>query len=235
MNNLNHMKKYLLVICLALFTLTKSEAQIKTYSTSETEFIFSFADYEKAGESVNTPLRFSCFFHLGNEYHVDFNKNVGLFTGYGLRNVGFTSSEGDSTIKRRNYYFGVPLALKLGNFDNGLYLYGGAEAELALNYKEKLFVSGKKVESAKFNTWFSDRTPLFMPSVFFGLNTKSGMNLKIRYYLQDFYNRNFTENGIKIYDKIEKSQVFYFSIGWRVKNKADGAKPKAKQTFNKEA
>jgi hypothetical protein len=61
------------------------------------------------------------------------------------------------------------------------------------------------------------------------------MNLKFRYYLQDFYNRNFTENGIKIYDKVERSQVFYFSIGWRVKNKADEAKPKAKQTFNKEA
>ncbi|MFY8020952.1 MAG: hypothetical protein ACOVP1_07135 [Bacteroidia bacterium] len=229
------MKKIIFAMTCLFFLFQEIKAQVKTYGTSETELIFSFADYRKAGQSINTPLRFSCFLHLGNLYHMDLNKNFGLFTGYGLRNIGFSSTEGDSTIKRRNYYLGVPVGIKIGEVGNGTYVYLGAEAELALNYKEKLFVAGKKIESAKFNTWFSERTNLFMPSVFLGLNTKSGMNVKFRYYLQDFYNKNFTENGVKIYNNVESSQIFYFSIGWNVSNARKKSGGTAKQTFNKEA
>jgi hypothetical protein len=229
------MKRIYALIIISLVTIEVSKAQIKTYTTSGTEFIFSFADYKVNSESINTPLRFSCFLHLGNEYHVDLTKNLGFFTGYGLRNIGFSSTQGDSTYKRRNYYFGVPLAIKLGNLNDGTYLYAGGEAELALNYKEKLFISEKKIESAKFNVWFSDRTPLIMPSLFVGLNTKSGMNLKFKYYLKDFFNRNFTENGVKIYQNVDEAKIFYFSISWNVNHKEKETKVKTKETYNKQS
>jgi hypothetical protein len=209
------MKKLISIFVLVLL-FTTSKAQVNNYSTSSGELIFSFADYKINGEQINTPVRFTCFFHMGIFEHFDFSDKVGIYTGGAIRNVGFTSTNGDTMIKRRNYYIGIPLAIKIGNLKNDNYVYGGVEGEFALNYKEKLFVSEEKIN--KFNVWFSDRTNAFMPSAFVGLNFKSGVNLKFKYYLKDFYNKNFTTGGVKIYDQVE-SQMFYFSLSLNLRNK----------------
>lgn len=203
-----------------------SQAQVKKYSTSSGELIFSFADYKINNEQVNTPVRFTCFLHLGVFEHFDFSKNIGLYTGGAIRNVGFTSTSGDTMIKRRNYYIGIPLALKIGNLAEDTYLFGGVEGEFALNYKEKLFVNEEKIN--KFNVWFSDRTNAFMPSAFIGVNLKGGFNMKFKYYLTDFYNKNFTANNVKIYDNT-KSQMFYFSVAMNLRNSTYSGKT----TYNK--
>ncbi len=219
-------KIYTLVLLLLAFL--PSKAQINTYSTSSGEIIFSFADYKINGEQMNNPVRFTCFLHLGSFQHFDFNDKVGLYTGTAIRNVGFISTKGDSLIKRRNYYIGIPLAIKIGNLDEDTYVYAGVEGELAINYKEKIFINEEKVH--KFNVWFSNRTNSFMPSVFMGVNLKGGFNMKFKYYLSDFYNKNFVASGEKIYANTT-SQMFYFSVAMNIRNSSYN-RSRSTKTYN---
>lgn len=206
----------------------------KIYSTSGGELIFSFANVTNGGEDVSTNLRFSGFFHLAEYWHFDFTDNFGMFTGFGLRNVGIiTKDDGiiirkhanilteeteDVTIKRRAYSLGVPLAMKLGDFNRRVFFYAGGEAELMFHYKEKLFIDGDKEK--KFNEWFSKRTNLINPSLFGGIQFRSGANLKFKYYLLDFLNQEYTERtgGIsqQPYRNLE-SQMFYLSLSWNLR------------------
>ncbi|MDP1727951.1 MAG: hypothetical protein Q8M15_14295 [Bacteroidota bacterium] len=213
-----------MLICSNFFAV----AQNRPYTTKSGEFIFSFANYKVKNAQVNTPLRFTCFFHASTLLHIDFNNHVGIYTGLGIRNVGFISENVDTLIKRRNYYVGIPLAIKLGNLGRDSYLYAGLEGELGLNYKEKMFINEAKIN--KFNAWFSDRTPLFMPSAFVGLNLKSGFNLKFKYYFYNFLEKgyDYTLNNVKVYQTTE-SRIFYFSLAYNVRNTK-----KFKRAFNKE-
>ena len=210
------------------------------YSTNGGELIFSFVDMENGGEDITNILRFSAFFHAGQKWHFDFGNNFGLFTGYGIRNVGFITendgiqedefeefwgSEEDLRVKRRSYSLGLPLAIKLGDFKRGTYVYGGGELDLMFNYKAKLFVDGDKEE--KFNEWFSDRTNLLNPSVFGGVQFPGGVNLQFRYYLLNFLNQDFTQrvDGVEMQPfRNVDSRMFYISIFFNLQD-AVGGKP----------
>lgn len=213
------------------------------YSTNGGEFIFSFVNMDNNGEDVTNILRFSAFFHASQKWNFDFGNNFGLFTGYGLRNVGFITendgiledefdefwdilgSEGDDVrVKRRSYSLGVPLAIKLGDFKRGAYVYGGGELELMFNYKAKLFVDGDKEE--KFNEWFSDRTNLINPSVFGGVQLPGGVNLQFRYYLLNFLNQDFTQrvDGVEIQPfRNVDSRMFYISVSFNLREGLGGS------------
>ena len=209
--------------------------EVKIYSTSGGELIFSFADVENSGGSISANPRFTGFFHIGEFWHFEFTNNFGLMAGFALRNIGMiTKDDGiltqehvglfdendDVKIKRRSYSFGVPLALKLGNFNRRAFVFAGAEAELMFHYKEKLFLNGKKED--KFNEWFSDRTNLINPSVFGGIQFPGGVNLKFKYYLLDFLNPDYTQtiNGdrVRLYDGLT-SNIFYISLSVNLRNK----------------
>jgi hypothetical protein len=214
------MKKLAPLFLFLILGISSLRAQTKTYSTSSGELIFSFADYKINSAAVNTPVRFTCFFHVGGYQHVDFTNNVGLYSGLALRNVGFTSTSADSfnKVKRRQYTIGVPLAIKIGDLGNDTYLFAGGEAELAFHYKEKFFKDDVK-QSQKDRAWFSARTNLFLPSVFVGVNFKGGANIKFKYYLEDFYNTNYTTtDGTKKYGNVNSSQMFYFSLSLNIRN-----------------
>lgn len=210
------------------------------YKTNGGELIFSFVDMENGGEDISNIPRFSAFFHVGQKWHFDFGNNFGAFTGYGIRNVGFItendgiredefedfwekleSDEEEIRVKRRSYSLGVPLALKLGNFRRGAYVFGGAELELMFNYKAKLFEDGDKEE--KFNEWFSDRTNLLNPSVFGGVQFPGGVNLQFRYYLLNFLNQDFTQRvdgDEKPFQNVD-SRMFYISIFFNIREAID--------------
>jgi len=205
----------LLVLALVVVLSGALKAQEK-YFTKGMEFIFSFADYQENSGSINTPPRFTMFFHSFTNAHKDFSPFHGIYTGIGIRNVGFIVKQNDTLIKRRNYYVGIPLALKFGNLKRDRYVFIGAEAELALNYKEKRFVSDDRV--SKFNEWFSNRTPMFMPSLFAGINFENGYSIKFKYYLNDFLDKNYESNSIKPYKDISSSNVFYFSVAANIRD-----------------
>lgn len=172
--------------------------------------LLSFANVTNAGEHVRSLPRFTIFFNVGTNYNYDFSNNFGIYTGLNIKNIGLITKTDTSKLKQRVYTLGVPLGLKIGNMRNGFFFFFGGEYDLAFNYKEKYFLNGDK--KSKFNEWFSDRTPTFMPSVFAGFRFSPGFGLKAQYYLNNFFNQDYTRsiNGVKEkpYKDLEANMVF---------------------------
>lgn len=154
--------------------------------------ILSSSLFTKPGQTnkLSTP-RFSYFWNFGFNFNYDFNNSIGLYTGIGIKNIGFIEKIKDSTIKRRVYTLGVPLGIKLGNLSKRTFLFAGAGIDIPMNYREKGFV--KRNNKQKFNEWFSERNNQFLPYVFVGMSFKPSMTLKLQYYFNSMMNTGFAE------------------------------------------
>jgi len=204
----------------------------KSYWATVSESILSLGDLGNVSiSSGQTPLgtllpiersqpvpRFSAFFHLGEQFHMNLSKNVGFYTGFGVRNLGMINRLNDTIrIKQRVYSLGIPAAIKIGDMGKKHYVSIGAELELFFNYKQKTFLGnnrGSKVE--KFNEWASNRTELLNPSVFAEFCFGRGNYLRIRYYLNDFLkagNQTYKVDGVTYSWLPERSQLFAVSYG----------------------
>jgi hypothetical protein len=190
-------------------------SQSKPYVTLRTEGIFSLADINDNGSSESSILRWAPFLNIQSMLNKDFGNKFGLFTGIAVRNVGYiyggyTEPATDNIYKKkfRSYNIGVPFGIKLGNLD-GMFIYGGYELELPFLYKEKTFLNGDKIN--KITDWFSNREEPFQHGFLVGIEFPWGLNVKFKYYLSEFHNQNYTENGIKPYEGL-KSNIFYFSL-----------------------
>jgi len=222
-------------ISLALFIMAFASitvySQPKVYHTTGGEAIFSLSDIVFDDYQVNSNIRFTMFFHTQNRLNIDFDKNLGIFTGLGLRNIGFITEDLyqnvgftgiDNThpdwnkevkIKRRSYSLGIPLAVKIGNMD-GVYVFAGGEYEWMFHYKQKLFIDGNKY---KYSQWTSNRVNTFIPSVFAGIQLPQGMNVKFTYYLDDFLNPDFSgvDFGENVdYSRFQSTGVFFISLSY---------------------
>ena len=181
--------------------------------------LFNPSDGTSFTENQHSPImRFSTFLHFGEQFHMNFGKSFGLYTGIGVRNIGMINRLNDSIkVKQRVYALGVPVGIKLGDMQKRVYLALGAELELFFNYKQKTFLgSGRGDKVEKFNEWFSDRTPLLNPSLFLEFKFKKGTYLKLRYYPLNFLvadKQNFKVNDIKTGFRPETSQLFALSFG----------------------
>lgn len=161
----------------------KTEIPRRTYFETASEFIFSSGAVEADPLNVDDNVRFSAFLHIQEQMHFDLNDHFGFYTGVSIRNVGIITDLNDSVkIKQRVYTAGIPLALKIGLMKKTFLAIGG-EAEFALNYKQKVFVNGVK---NKMNEWFSDRSEIFLPSLFAEVHAPKGFYIKFKYYLTDF-------------------------------------------------
>lgn len=169
-------------------------------------------------------VRYTWFLNTGFNLNYDFGKTVGLFTGLGLKNIGFIEKIKplDSTVKRRVFSLGAPLGVKIGNLKRKNYGFIGGGVDVPINYKEKGYV--RRGNKDKINEWFSDRTASYMPYFFAGVSFDPGLYIKVQYYPNNFMNSNFTEtttvNGVttvtqpySLYD----IQVLMFSIGFDIR------------------
>ena len=226
-----------IILSLSLFLIlgvNALHAQKKIYTTASGELIFSWSDASytqpDAGEKLTygnekgttgDALRFTLWFHLTFNWHLDFNNNIGLFTGIGNRNIGFITTESSSVKdgnsndyydlkwKRRSYALGVPIALKLGNFKKGYFVYAGAQYEWLYHYKEKEFqTTGKRKQTE----WFSNRTTNFLPSVFVGIAFPHGLSVKFTYALDDFMNKSYIDDAGSQPYKYMNSKIMYISV-----------------------
>ncbi len=195
-------------------------SQPKIYGSGGSEMIFSFAQIDHNGNAGQNIMRWSPVFNSEGYFNVDFAKSFGLFTGLGIRNVGFIDDKYDpdnTGIKKkfRTYNLGIPVGLKLGNLQN-FFLFGGYEIEFPFHYKEKTFLNGQK-QDVKISDWFSSRVPTYYNTVFAGVQFPYGFTLKFKYYFTGFFNENFTEtvNGVqgKPYEGY-KVNIFYFSLSF---------------------
>ncbi len=191
-------------------------AQTKTYISASGEMIFSFADIKESGNDKQSELRWSPVFNGQSLVNHDLNKRLGIFYGLAYRNVGFIYKPTTDTLKKyRSYNIGIPVGLKLGNLENGTFLFGGYEIEFPFNFKEKTFIGGDKDD--KESAWFSPKQNSYTQSFFVGINFKGGASIKFKYYIDNFFNKDYTEtiNGVQIkpYSNVDVN-VFYISFSW---------------------
>ncbi len=214
------MKSRLLIIAIAILMATPfAKAQTgEFYTTFGSEMIFSFASIDDNGNETGGILRWTPVINLQAMVNYDPVKPFGLFSGIGVRNVGYIYDDytdpetGDKVKKKfRNYNIGIPIGIKIGNLER-LFVYGGYEIEFPLAYKEKTFQNEIK---NKFTVWFSKRVPTLYHTFFVGVQFPYGASLKFKYYLTNFHNKDFTStvNGVqtKPYDNLN-ANVFYFSL-----------------------
>lgn len=181
-------KKYLIAFLFPLAATAQNPHELKKwYSVSASEIIFSSGNLKLDSSEGDHIVRFTAFFHIQQQAHFNFSPRLGIYTGFGIRNVGFIHrfkvAEDDLKIKQRSYSAGIPLAIKTGNMKTGIYLALGAEAELMFNYKQKILFDGDKEKKSE---WFSDKVNLFNPSVFTEVRFKKGSYLRFKYYMQEF-------------------------------------------------
>jgi len=226
---------FILILSLAFFSL---EAQNKNiYLSTGGEIILSGADVNFNGTDVNTNARFTIFFHLQTQLNFDLSNNVGLYSGLAIRNVGLIMEDyfqnvgydvdqshpdynKNTKIKHRSYALGFPIAIKLGSFDDNFFAFGGVEYEWLFHYKQKKFIDGAKF---KFKEWTSDRVNPWIPSWFVGLQFPGGVNLKFKYYMDDFLNQDFSgqDFGVDVdYSQFESTGIWYISLSTMIKWKA---------------
>jgi hypothetical protein len=231
-------KRIFIAVVIAMFLGIYTQAQKKIYQTSGGETIISFGNLQftdsyqsvnPEAEIANQPPRFTLFFHYGQYSNYDLNKNIGIFSGFGIRNIGLISDEnlivnGDYQkfkIIRRAYTIGIPLGLKLGNISDNFYLYGGGEYEWAFHFKEKYWESySRSGIKTKHGQWFGNQVNTFLPSFFVGIQFPKGLNLKFKYYLTDFLNSNYSNsNEISDLRRYKQSQLMYISLTVQLKTK----------------
>lgn len=187
----------------------------KFYSASGIDgAIFSTSILSKPGvDNRLSTLRFSML-SFGVNLHYDFSHTFGIFSGVGIKNIGFIEKfkAADSTAKHRVYTIGIPLAFKIGDLKKRKFFFAGGGADLALNYREKGFI--RRGNKEKFNEWFSERTPLIMPYIFAGISFDPGLTLKMQYYPQNFMNDTFVDpvTGLQPY-KGYKVRLLQLTLG----------------------
>ncbi len=204
------MKKLSIILsALVLLGYTRVLAQDqKVYTTSSIEYLFSWANATDNGMDLSGPVRFAPVFNFQNAVNKDFSEKFGLYLGLSLNNVGFIYDVDEFTRKKvRSYNLGIPVGFKIGNM-NGAYLFGGYTVEFPLNYKEKTFIDEEKT---KFNTWFSDRTPI-QQAVVAGIQFPYGANIKFKYYFTDFYDQGYTDSTGQPYQNFS-GNAFVVSLG----------------------
>jgi hypothetical protein len=235
LNNLM-MKRYTLLLILTLAFYSAEAQNSHVYHSSGSEIIFSGANMNFNGTSVSNNVRFTLFFHTQQLINFDLTDNIGLYTGFAIRNVGLIMEDyfqnvgydvdnthpdynKNTKIKHRSYSLGFPIAIKLGSFSKNYFIYAGGEYEWMFHYKQKKFIDGAKY---KLTEWTSDRVNPWIPSFFAGIQFPGGFNVKFKYYLDDFLNKDFTgtDFGEAVdYSLFESSNIWYISLSWFINKK----------------
>ena len=210
--------KKLVVIMMTLCAGYVASAQAKkVYTVTSGEWIFSFANVSQGGTEASSILRFSPVFNFQNIANFDVSDRFGWTAGLAIRNVGFIYDVPNSNIrmKYRTYNIGIPIGFKIGNMD-GKFLYGGYELEIPINFKSKTFTNEDKTD--KSSVWFSSQVTTFNSALFVGIQMPLGGNLKFKYYLSNFFNKDYAAqdsqgNPTYPYQNMDV-HVFYFSLNF---------------------
>jgi len=180
--------------------------------------LFQSARIEQPGEDDELgTLRFAPVFNLGLHYHADAGNAIGFFTGLDIKNLGYVDRDGELRVKRRVYTLGLPLGIKFGDMPRKHYGFLGGGVDVPFNYREKRFTD--RDDKQKFNDWFSDRTPSFLPYVFAGYKAAGLFVIKAQYYPGNFLNTDFTETvgGLTVRPYAGQNvNLFFVSLGFDV-------------------
>ncbi|MGI6719250.1 MAG: hypothetical protein ACOX4D_09005 [Bacteroidales bacterium] len=220
------MKKKLVFIALLLCTLPVS-AQVRIYSTTGLEFPFAFADLDVLTHKKGNTLMFSVCPNINEHINFDFGNSFGVYTGLSFRNLGFNYKSTKSDIplsefedfyginsnfvkKFRTLSLGIPVGLKLGNFQK-FFFYGGYELGIPLHYKEITIIDNSKNKTKE---WFSDKVSPLTHSFFFGVEFPYSVNVKFNWNFTKFFDNNCTlpVEQLTIPYNLFHANIFYISL-----------------------
>jgi len=161
-------------------------------ATVPLEWLFTSPLLDVAGNDRGAVTRFTAVLNMEVHANYDLGRAFGLFWGFNVRNVGFVYEvpETDLRYKYRVYTAGLPLGFKVGDM-RGTQFFAGYGLEVPLHYKEKRFLNEKRQD--RFGVWFSGRAAGLFHSVAAGVQLGRGPVLTVRYYLNNFHDRDFTE------------------------------------------
>ncbi|WP_044202329.1 outer membrane beta-barrel protein [Flammeovirga sp. OC4] len=224
-----------LLTTISIFAQDEKNRKTDIYVTGGLEVILSGNTGLKIdGQELNNGVvRFAPVFNWQSLVNFDFSPHFGLYTGLGVRNVGMIFDvpneykdpelSGPVRKKVRTYNLGIPVGFKVGNL-HGMFVYGGYEFELPIQYKEKTFVSERKID--KFSVWFSDRVDV-QHSLMLGIQFPYGTNLKMKYYLNNYFSSSWDKDKGGMYGTIDPNEpgrrmsynqmtgnVFYVSLNF---------------------
>ena len=213
------MKKYVTLVLLlgsmyqTVSAQSETEKKAKWYTTRGGDAgLVSFSNVSRNGTQLTNILRFTAFLNSGTNFNTDFGAHVGFFTGINGKNLGVIYDENDSVrYKRRVIVVGVPVGFKFGNLKKGNFFFMGGQADFAINYKEKKFLNGDKVD--KNSEWFGKQTPIFMPSVFAGFRTNRNIGVKAQFFPNNFFNQNYEKNNTKPFAGMTAT-VFFLTLSY---------------------
>ncbi len=211
----------IIITLLSVFVLGSAVAQSDSSITKKRKWyttrggdagLVSFSNVSRSGNQLNNVPRFTFFLNGGTNFNYDFGKHAGFFTGISGKNIGIIYDDtAKIRWKRRVLAVGAPVGFKFGNLKKHNFFYLGGQADFAINYKQKKFVNGKKIE--KSNDWFGKQTPIFMPSVFAGFQTNRNLGLKVQYFVNNFFNQNYTEGTARPFAGME-ANVFFLTLSY---------------------
>jgi hypothetical protein len=218
------MKKSLLLILSLLSIQSILFAQInkKVYVVFENKALFQMGLLkDSAGNKQNSSMRFAPFANLTLEMHKDLDITFGIYTGIGVKNVGFIYKPNDSInskVKSRAYSLCIPIGFKYGNIIEDKYLYVSAELLIQLGYKEKAFTNDGDISIRK-NLYKSNPINIFNYCATIGYNYK-GYTIGVEYTLGNFYDPNYRFQPDKANAKYtmagpSKSNILTFFFGFR--------------------
>jgi len=183
----------------------------KPYFSTDGEMIFSFNQLTVPNQFFDRKMRFSFFPHLDFTVHKDFSKNIGLYLGVGHQNIGLRFE--DSVKKmHRSLVVNAPVGIKLGDFEKGVFLFGGVDFGYFYHYKQKFTVGEDKFVIKEFN---SDRINNTNMAWVVGIELPGGYNFRFKYYLNDFFNQSYVNEAGAMPYAGASSGIWYISFGTR--------------------
>lgn len=227
------MKNLLILFVSFLSIQIAAFSQNKIYGVFENKTLFQIGLIEdSAGNQIKSVLRFAPFANYTLQAHKDFNNKLGLYTGIGVKNVGFILRDNttDMTIKSRAYCLSIPIGLKYGNLEDEKYVFIGGEFLTQFDYKEKVFLNGDK---SKRKTLYDNDINTFNYSTTIGLNYK-GFMIGAEYTFGGFFNDKYEfipdkSNPSATSGSYTKSDIFTFFFGFRTNLSAEKVAAPEKQ------
>ena len=185
----------------------------KIYFTDPAELILQFTQTNIQDNTARNGIRASYFTNVPYYMHMNFNQHFGIMPGVSIKNIGIKTKDEiiDSVsyykVMRRVFTAGISAAAKIGVFNKGLWFYGGGGVDWAFHYRQKYYEKTDKKHITKKGEWLSNATPNVIPSVFVGVQTPLGLNVKATYYFNDFINQNY-KGTFGDFSKITQSELF---------------------------
>lgn len=217
------MKSRVIIVGLVLTTQTATYAQetVKSsYFSGGSEIAFTTPLLDVNGSDKGAVVRFAPVVNVQRYLNKDMSDKFGLFFGLSVGNVGFIYDvpESDYRYKYRTYNLGLPVGIKLGTMNGGLF-FAGYSFEWPFNYKEKEFLNEEKED--KTVVWVSDRNETIQQAVMAGFQLGNGSCIKVKYYFTNFHNEDFSETrnidgvdvSVKPYEGL-KANILQLSLGF---------------------